>query len=281
MKKILLLSLTVVVFGVMVKLGFWQLDRGQQKQRIEQQLQQWQQGDAVSLATALSSEAVELTGRKVAVRVAPITSQQLPIKTVYWDNQTWQGKVGYLVFQPVKIIDSDLNASQIVLLELGFVAAGRDRQTLPQVASVTQAQSIEGRLYRRQDNPLSEGLMVENMPQTSAIRIQNLALESLAQDWKMPLLGYVIQPMTNLELRDGKQVSEQLPHPWTPVPLSSKRHFGYAVQWFSMATVLLLLVVMFVYRAFQPQKFNGLERHTDLEKHHDLKKDNDKEGNLE
>lgn len=250
-KKILLLLLTVVVFAVMVKLGFWQLDRGQQKQLLEQQLHSWQQATPVDIATALESDA-EITGKKVTVQLAPIPVDRLAVKRVYWDNHTWQGKVGYVVFQPVKLLDSGLSSnSSVVLLELGFVRAGQDRNVLPQVAGVMEPQRIEGRLYRRQENPMSEGLMSESMPQFSAIRIQNLALEQLGQTWQLDVLPYAIQPLSGLELIDdnGQPVSDSLPHPWEPVPLSSKRHFGYALQWFSMALVLLLLVALFVYRA--------------------------------
>lgn len=260
-KKIVLLLLTVVVFGAMVKLGFWQLDRGQQKQQIEQQLQQWQQAQPVDIATALS-QSQDITGKKIAVTVSPIMNGSISVSTVYWDNQTWQGKVGYLVFQPVQMLDSRLEtASTIALLELGFVAVGAEREQLPQVASVVQEQRIEGRLYRRQDNPMSEGLMLEEMPSSSAIRIQNLALESLAQHWQRAMLPYVIQPLSDLKLNDNKggQVSEQLPHPWTPVPLSAQRHYGYAVQWFSMALVLLMLVVRFVFRSYRARNHDALK----------------------
>ncbi len=278
-KKIGLLLLTVVVFAVMVKLGFWQLDRGNQKLAMEQQLQLRADANPVAIEDWQMSPSEEATGVKLSLRIAPLTDD-VNVQRVYWDNQTWQGKVGYLVFQPVRLLANDPQSDfEVVgLIELGFIPAGRDRQVLPEVvgisqkqrsqAQASQTQTIVGRLYRKQDNPMSQGLMPEMMEITDGLglRIQNLSLEDLSQhlfsDRSLSLFSYVIQPMqpllftgdSRLTENNGVKISEHLPHPWQPLPMQSKRHFGYAVQWFSMAAVLLGLAFWFAYRQGKPSK---------------------------
>ncbi|MGO2343046.1 SURF1 family protein [Vibrio litoralis] len=273
-KKIGLLLLTVVVFAVMVKLGFWQLDRGNQKFVMEQQLQLRADANPVAIEDWQMSSSEDATGVKLSLRIAPL-ADDVKAQRVYWDNQTWQGKVGYLVFQPVRLLANDPQSDfeAVGLIELGFIPAGRDRQVLPEVVGISQnqryqTQTIVGRLYRKQDNPMSQGLMPEMMEITNGLglRIQNLSLEDLPQrlfsDRQLSLFSYVVQPMQPLLLtgdsrlieNNGVKVSEHLPHPWQPLPMQSKRHFGYAVQWFSMAAVLLGLAFWFAYRQGKPSK---------------------------
>ncbi|WP_089123875.1 SURF1 family protein [Vibrio algivorus] len=268
-KKISLLLLTMVVFAVMVKLGFWQLDRGNQKLALEQKLQLRADATPIAIEDWKISLNEEFTGVKLSLRVAPLTDD-LKVQRVYWDNQTWQGKVGYLVFQPVRLLANDPQSDfeAVGLIELGFIPAGRDRQILPKVTELDTTQPMIGRLYRKQVNPMSQGLMPEMMEITDSLglRIQNLSLEDLPQhlfsDRQLSLFSYVIQPMRPLLFMDdsrltennGLKVSEHLPHPWQPLPMQSKRHFGYAVQWFSMAAVLLGLALCFAYRQSKPSK---------------------------
>lgn len=284
-KKIGLLLLTVVVFAVMVKLGFWQLDRGNQKLAMEQKLQLRADANPVAIEDWQMSPNEEATGVKLSLRIAPLTDD-VKVQRVYWDNQTWQGEVGYLVFQPVRLLSNDPQSDfeAVGLIELGFIPAGRDRQVLPEVvgisqkqrsqAQASQTQTIVGRLYRKQDNPMSQGLMPEMMEITDGLglRIQNLSLEDLSQhlfsDRSLSLFSYVIQPMqpllftgdSRLSENNGVKVSEHLPHPWQPLPMQSKRHFGYAVQWFSMAAVLLGLAFWFAYRQGKSSKNLEKER---------------------
>lgn len=277
-KKTALILLTVALFGLMVKLGFWQLERGNQKLELERKLQLRADAMPIAIEAWQEEKNVDSTGVKISLTIAPLP-HHLSVQRVYWDNQTWQGKVGYIVFQPVRILASDQHSllqaplsyqdlsSQRVdlqnqsvqvigLMELGFVPAGRDRQILPSVVGVEQRQTMVGRLYRKQVNPMSQELMPEIMGGNGEewLRVQNLSLSSLSQhlllDEQSELFPYVVQPMQPLVFEGGNEsvASKHLPHPWRPLPMASKRHFGYAVQWFSMASVLLGLAIWFAYR---------------------------------
>ncbi|GAD80138.1 hypothetical protein VEZ01S_25_00210 [Vibrio ezurae NBRC 102218] len=229
--------LTVVVFVVLVKLGFWQLSRGEEKQQLEQQLLDRQQMSPLSVEQLSAMDAeLNVTGFPLQIDVEP---QPLPL--VYLDNVTHDSKVGYRVLQPMAVVlkrEKYLLSSELVLVELGFVVASMTRDELPKVAPIQQPQRFTGKVYQKSTNPLSSDVMLENM--SEGMRIQNLNLSQLAAALDAPLLPFVFQPEVI--------ANSDLPMLWSPYPMTSQKHFGYAFQWFGMAGVYALLVILFVLR---------------------------------
>lgn len=164
-----------------------------------------------------------VTGYRLQVQATPASSQ-------IWllDNQIYQGQVGYLAFQPLQVeVDQPW-----LLVELGFIAAGSHRDELPHITPLSGELNVEGKLYQKQINPLSQALMAEA---GASIRFQNLNIPEMAQLVGQPLLAAVLQP--------DELPTLSLPHPWQPFPLSAQKHWGYALQWFSMAAVFAGLML--------------------------------------
>ncbi|MEF1311304.1 SURF1 family protein [Vibrio mytili] len=225
------IGLTVVVFSLLVKLGFWQLDRGKEKQALEQSILARADAPYQSLESVLERNdwrEESVVGVKVKTEVKPE-----PLPVILLDNQTYQSTVGYLAFQVVSV-GQDPNT--LALLELGFVAGGNNRSTLPDVMKIEAPLMVTGRLYRKSMNPLSSELMPEI---GNPIRVQNLNISQLSQQLNIELMPAVIQP-NNLE-------NWPYAFPWNPLPLTSAKHFAYSVQWFAMAGVFLCIsAVIFV-----------------------------------
>ncbi|OEE16196.1 cytochrome oxidase biogenesis protein [Vibrio cyclitrophicus ZF205] len=240
--------LTVVSVGILIKLGFWQLDRGNEKLRYEQQLSERAQQSSRSLDAVISewkesriqaqgaSEQPSLNGLKVDVDL------EMPSGlVVLLDNQINQGTVGYVIYMLGKVRLEDENNSLVaekqLLIDLGFVAASNDRRELPQLGSITVPSKMSGRLYTRSVNPLSHELGLEN---TTPNRIQNLNIAALSQYTGQEVLPFVFQPQSL-----GSWPYELL---WRPMAMKSEKHFGYSFQWFVMAAVLLFLMLLIGYR---------------------------------
>lgn len=219
----------MVVFSLLINLGFWQLSRASEKIAIEQYLSDREFSQPISLIEVGAIQQEYLTGIKVIALLTPVAGKYLLL-----DNQTYQGHVGYLAYQ---LMESEQGKG--VLLERGFIKAGASRNRLPNVDWLTQPAVIEGRLYQRATNPLSDQLYAE-VGEVS--RIQNLNINQLANNWQQELEPYVIQPQMDVW---------PYPQPWQPVPLSSSKHTGYAVQWFSMAVALVGLSVWVLVRALK------------------------------
>ncbi len=233
--------LTVAVFSLLVKLGFWQLERGNEKRWLEQTITAradapYQHINAVLEKNDWREESV--IGIKVEAEVTPE-----PLPLILLDNQTHDGKVGYLAFQ---IVSMSQEPTTLTLLELGFVRGGQTRSELPQVESLVSPQVITGRLYRKSSNPLSTDLMAE---MGNPMRVQNLNINQLSQQLNIELMPTVIQP-DNLE-------AWPYPFPWNPLPLTSAKHFGYSFQWFAMAGVFLLITVLIFVRWLRSTSHGG------------------------
>ncbi|MCL1131012.1 SURF1 family protein [Shewanella sairae] len=220
--------ITVLVFSILVKLGFWQLERAEYKASWQQQLSARQSAAILSYSELLALPKDEaLTGFKLKTLVTPVSSELFLL-----DNQVYQGRVGYLALQALQV--SELQPW--LLVELGFIPAGLSRSQLPEVITINQPIELTGRVYQKQLNPMSSELMAESgWPK----RIQNLNIGQLAKLIDKPLANAVLQP-NNLE--NGYS------HPWQPIPLSSQKHHGYAAQWFSMAAVFAILMGYLFFR---------------------------------
>lgn len=221
--------LTVVVFSILINLGLWQLSRAAEKQQLEQRLSDRESAAMIPLAELEVAKFDYLTGLRVEGIVRP-----MPKRYLLLDNQTHAGKVGYLAYQLVS-----LDSGKYALLERGFVAASGARSDLPKVDWLQEPLNVQARLYQRSTNPLSDELMLE---QGVPSRIQNLNIAQLSSLWRIDIEPYVLQPL-----------NQPWPYaqPWVPIPLSSAKHFGYAVQWFSMALVLAILSLWVLYRALR------------------------------
>ncbi|MEZ8389129.1 SURF1 family protein [Vibrio splendidus] len=240
--------LTVVSVGILIKLGLWQLDRGNEKLRYEQQLSERAQQSSRSLDAVISewkgsrtqaqgsSELPSLNGLRVDVELE--TPSGL---VVLLDNQINQGTVGYVIYMLGEVRFKDENNSLVaekqLLIDLGFVAASNDRRELPQLGNITLPTNISGRLYTRSVNPLSHELGLEN---TTPNRIQNLNITALSEYTGQAVLPFVFQPQS-LELWPYELL-------WRPTAMKSEKHFGYSFQWFVMAAVLLFLMLLIGYR---------------------------------
>lgn len=227
----------MVVFSLLVNLGVWQLNRGDEKQVLEQQLihRSAQKHQPLHKFTEFSSPvSSQITGLKVSTS---FSFTELPL--VYLDNQIHQGRVGYLIYQIVKPHQQD----QHLLIELGFIDAGYDRSVIPKVTQKPETNTVTGRLYSRSSNPLSANLMPEFLSQ---IRIQNLNIQQLESALNISLLPFALQP-DNLK-------NWPLPQPWKPLPMASSKHYGYSFQWFVMAGVWLSLMSAFFIRKYRAIK---------------------------
>ncbi len=243
--------LTVVSVGALIKLGLWQLDRGNEKLRYEQQLTERAQlspqrlGVVISELRDMSLSGQEslnpqtLTGLKADVELADTSGLILLL-----DNQINQGTVGYVIYMLGEVRFEDekklLVTEKQLLIDLGFVAASNDRSELPQLASITVPTKMSGRLYTRSVNPLSHELGLEN---TTPNRIQNLNIAALSQYAGQEVLPFVFQP----------QSLDSWPYEllWRPTAMKSEKHFGYSFQWFVMAAVLLFLMLLIGFRYFK------------------------------
>ena len=164
-------------------------------------------------------------------RVA-VEGEFVPRYTVYLDNKTRQGKAGYEIVTPLKIKDSAMH----VLVNRGWIAAGRTREALPEVRTPAGEVRIEGLALERVPR-------VFTMEKSSGKVRQNLDID-----------GYTFETGLRLEPRVIEQHSalpDGLARDWVPHDSGAEKHQGYALQWYSLAVLAMVLVIVLSFRKIE------------------------------
>jgi surfeit locus 1 family protein len=161
-------------------------------------------------------------------RVA-VEGEFAPKYTVYLDNKTRRGRLGYEVVTPLKLRGSP----SYVLVNRGWVPAGATRETLPEVPTPAGQVRIEGIALER----LPRVFLIEK--NTGRLR-QTLEVEDYAAETGLKLEPRVIEQHSSLP--DG------LARDWPPHDAGIEKHQAYALQWYSLAGLAVVLVVVLSFR---------------------------------
>jgi surfeit locus 1 family protein len=219
-----------VFLPVTLSLGFWQLDRAEQKRQFLAQSQQ--QAD---WPEQLFEQASGITTPKTTDTFRPfrLRGQYLPFY-VLLDNRTRDGKVGYEVLTPFAHVDG-----HVYWVNRGWVQAGRYRTDLPALDAPFSETEISGHFYLPAGTSQAAG--VETLADNSVIRVQTLDWPMLSERARQTVGA---APVFNAEfrLRDEDQPGA-LKTDWPVAAMSPEKHTGYAVQWFGLALALLVLTI--------------------------------------
>jgi surfeit locus 1 family protein len=145
-------------------------------------------------------------------------------------NQYNEGIYGFHLITPL------LYNGTAVLVDRGWIPAESD--SVPQdwrVYDEAGAITVTGQIRLGQGKPAIGG--VADVPPMDGTRLEvwnNLDIEKMSAQMSYPILDIFIQP--NVEAGDAVP-----PIPYQPeIELTEGPHFGYALQWFTFATILLL-----------------------------------------
>jgi surfeit locus 1 family protein len=143
--------------------------------------------------------------------------------TVLLDNKLRRGRPGFEVITPLR-----LNGVH-VLVNRGWVEAGRTRAALPQVPAPPGVVRIEGIALERLPQALAAG------EAQGKVR-QNLDLESFAEE-----TGLHLQPIV---IEQHSPADDGLLREWPRPDAGVEKHQSYALQWYSLAVLAVVLLVV-------------------------------------
>lgn len=218
----ILLGLMLAI--ILMSLGFWQISRGHEKQRLISHI------DAQSLSplTSVNGLSQDDIGASLSV-VGRFDNRH----AVLLDNQTFEGRVGYRLFVPFQPRDSE----SWILADLGWLPASARREQLPVIPELPQKPQLKGTL----DLPSARWVLGEQIYSAqSPYRVQSIDIEAIKAHLDMSLLPFVVRVA---HLRGTQPLTWQFRQTWQAVVLLPQKHFGYAVQWFAMAFALCIALV--------------------------------------
>jgi surfeit locus 1 family protein len=223
---------TAAIFFIVVTvmLGNWQLSRAQEKEERQTQLNLLSQQPVISIPTS-PVKLEDYQFRKVEVH-----GTYVPTHTIYLDNKINRGRAGYQIITPVKLGKSSMH----VLINRGWVVAGRTRNELPDIPTPTSKVTVSGIV----ESPTMRTL------ELSTETVSGQVWENLHLDRYRKITGLTLQPLVVLQEND---VKDGLLREWTRPDSGAGRNLGYAFQWFSMALAVLILYLVLSVKRNHPK----------------------------
>lgn len=222
---------TIIAFicvVILLKLGFWQLSRADEKREIALAHATRQSTVYPDILSALRSGGETDSEVDSNYRAVFVSGSLDTKRLLYWDNRVVGGKPGYEV---LAVLHSDAG---FVLVNFGWVQDKSYRQSIPQVNLPKLLTNTLATLYKPMNNVLITQLegQEENWPK----RIQQPDIEGLEQ-----MLGVSLIP-TLVYIKNSEDYG--LINNFRPVTMSPEKHVGYAIQWFSLSVACLIVYLL-------------------------------------
>lgn len=223
-------TLAVVLYGcaltLLMSLGFWQLDRGQQKATL------------LTLADGKDKEprlidAAPADWSGLDYQGATLMGEWLVERSFLLDNRVHGQEVGYELLTPFRLADGSL-----IIVNRGWIAKqGAD------VALAEASGRVSGTIYRpSRGYTIGEAISADaSWPKPSLY----LDLAAFSEQLQAPLQPVVL-------VVDDDDVNSKV-RIWQPVVVGPSRHYGYAVQWFGMSLVLMIFGVIWARKSRSKQ----------------------------
>ena len=225
-KPSLLVSLiTVLVFLILSSLGVWQFNRAEEKAETQQALKLSLQKNEIELVTPIENN------NAYRFRHARLEGYFDTKHQYLLDNRVEKGRPGFLVITP--FIYSANNA--VILVNRGWLPLGKNREDLPDISVSDKPQTIRGILAglpgKLPDFGISASISDGRWPKI----IRDVEIEQISLE-----LGYT---MPSYLLHLSQQSDAAYTQNWQPVASGPEKNQSYAIQWFGMALVVLILFI--------------------------------------
>jgi len=218
---------TVLMAPLLLGLGFWQLQRADEKAILAATFDARAAQAPATLASLAGRSPEEL-----AYLPVQLAGSFLPDAYFLLDNRVREGQFGYEVLGIVA-----LDNGGAALVNRGWVPGDASRRELPLVPEVAGPVELAGHIYVAPGKPylLGEQAIDPGWPK----RIQAVEMERL----RGAVEDLVAGPLFPYPVRIDAGQPGALRADWQIINVSPAKHLGYAVQWFSMAAVLVLIYV--------------------------------------
>lgn len=219
--------LTLVGTGLFSSLGLWQLGRADEKRVL---FAAYARGTGETPLEGLNASDPAMQ----RYQLLRLQGRFDPDHQVLLDNISHAGRSGYHVLTPF------ITAEGRVLVNRGWVPADGDRMRLPRIEVTAGLRTVTGR--------------IDYLPKP-ALRLAGGA-EMSASPWPRRLLfpttaeisaqaGYALR---DFQLLLNPDEADGFVREWKPALMEPEKHLGYAIQWFGLATTVVVVFVVLAWR---------------------------------
>lgn len=228
--------LVIAAMGVMIRLGFWQLDRLEWRRAFNARVTSQLTADPLDMNSSQPVDSLyDMEYRSVTVRGTYDYAHEVLLR-----NQVWENRLGYHVLTPLRIDGTDW----YVLVDRGWIpfedGDPASRIQFQERGPVT----VQGMIRRGQEKPdfggVADPTLAPGETRLDAWNVINLV--RIQQQSGLNML-----PVYVLQAPDPAWTA--LPYRSLPeIEISEGPHMGYALQWFTFASILGLGYPFFVRR---------------------------------
>ena len=226
-----------ITFCGFIVLGFWQIDRADQKNVLNSNYTDRQQEAIIVLdKNNVIDEKSSLLWRKVEFEGSFINKQNIIL-----DNQIFNQIAGFNIITPFKIKGSD----SLVLVNRGWHPNLKNREMLPIINEISDERILQGHIASFPVSGIKLGKNNIETLNSQIFRFQRLDAAELNYFFSAKIMPYMIylDPIIDKELYGNFKL---------PAP-DSQKNYGYAFQWFAFAITLLIIFI----RLSMKRKSNG------------------------
>jgi surfeit locus 1 family protein len=227
-RKWILTTLLVLAGGVLcARLGIWQLDRLAQRRAFNAHFMDMQAASPLDLNAGIPQHIADMEYRRVQVTGTYDFANQVALR-----NQYHNSEYGYHLLTPLR-----LDNGSAVLVDRGWVPAdGNDSPGGWSRYDEAGQVQVQGVMRLGPTKPDLGGVPDPTLaPGQTRLDYWNFAnLERISQQIPYSVLPVYIQPDV-----DANDVIPPIPYQ-PEIDLTEGPHFGYAIQWFTFATLLYL-----------------------------------------
>ncbi len=218
------LVITICIL-VLVKLGFWQLNRAELKRQLQTELLQHQNAIPKPIKSLLTQHKQTLNQQRVR-----LIGHYINDKSIYISNKFYQGRPGYEVFTPFQLKSSD----QIVLISRGWISRRSQQNILPAIDLIIGEQELVGTIHLPTGKSfyLAEKIKKRQWP----IRLHHFQMETIVGLLQNQIPPYVVR-------LEAGNIGILQPF-WTIVRHNADQSTAYAIQWFIMAIGLSVITII-------------------------------------
>jgi surfeit locus 1 family protein len=225
---------TVASVLLTLRLGFWQLDRAQQKLNLQAGI------DANAKLPALGAEALLADAQAAQAQVhrqVRLRGHWLQDKTVYLDNRPMSGRFGFLLVTPLRLE----GRTEAILVQRGWAPRdAADRSRLPPLPPLsTGSVEVLGRLTA------APSKVYQLAGDEKGLIRQNLEVGAYGQEIAQSMLPLTVLQLDSANAAASSPAADGLLRDWPAPDLGLHKHYGYAFQWFALSALLIGLYVWF------------------------------------
>lgn len=214
---------TLLAIILFVRLGVWQVERGNFKAVIEESV-------VANSASTVQQPALPLSDLESwRYRNITLTGHFQSEQQFLLDNQIRDQQPGYSVLSPFYVPSMHTT----VLVDRGWLPQAARREQVPEINVGTEILTIKGSIYVPYEKAYSLGEIAEGEDSGWPRRIQFVDYAQLSARLETPLQSFTLR--LNAAMENGYR------RDWAASQSPANKHYGYAFQWFAMAVAVVVL----------------------------------------